>query len=286
MYVVDLFCGCGGFSCGAEKAGHTIAMAVDNWDVAIAAHKHNHPRTSHYLMDLGGDLLTVKTLIETHIPTGAKWHLHGSPPCQSLSAANRLKGDVDEGMRLVKWYLDLVRLCKPTSWSMEQVIAARHGLENVNVPKYIVNTSDYGVAQTRKRLFMGEGWVLPLPLPRGNNALIDKLPYLKDEGIEYVKGYSGTRAVIVKGQHVGNVKLQGLEGFRTINEPAYTLCAIGPLGLYDKSLNRVRSITVKEALTIQGFPKEFEIPTNIKNKDAFRLIGNSVSPPIAYMLLK
>lgn len=285
MYVVDLFCGLGGFSCGATKAGHKIVLAIDNWDIAIQAHKYNHPKTAHYIMELGGDLHKVKNLIYAHIPKGSSWHLHGSPPCQNLSAANRTKGDIKEGMRLVTWYLELVKICRPTSWSMEQVIKARHYLEHLNIPMYIINTSDYGIPQTRKRLFIGEGWTLPVSVP-GSNALSDKLPYLKNEGIVYIKGYSGTRSVVINGIHVGNIKLSGLEGFKTIDEPSYTLCAIGPLGLYDFRLNRVRSITIREAMIIQGFPNNYKIPDTITNKDAYSLIGNSVSPPIAYFMLK
>jgi site-specific DNA-cytosine methylase len=68
MYIVDLFCGLGGFSCGAAKAGHKIVLAIDNWDVAVKAHKYNHPNTVHYTMELGEDLLMVKNLIYAHIP--------------------------------------------------------------------------------------------------------------------------------------------------------------------------------------------------------------------------
>jgi site-specific DNA-cytosine methylase len=114
---------------------------------------------------------------------------------------------------------------------------------------------------------MGEGWKLSVGVP-GSNVLSDKLQYLKNEGIVYIKGYSG------------------MKGFRSIDEPTYTLCAIGPLGLYDSELNRVRSITINEAMIIQGFPDSYKIPDIITNKDAYRLIGNSISPPISYLMLR
>jgi site-specific DNA-cytosine methylase len=56
--------------------------------------------------------------------------------------------------------------------------------------------------------------------------------------------------------------------------------------VYDKNLNRIRQISVREALTIQGFPKSYELPENLIKKDSYRLVGNSVAPPIAYLIMK
>lgn len=54
LYVIDLFCGAGGFSTGAKQAGAKIAIAIDTWDIALDVHKHNHPNTKHLNMELGG----------------------------------------------------------------------------------------------------------------------------------------------------------------------------------------------------------------------------------------
>src|SRR3989338_9614250 len=113
MLVVDLFCGCGGVSTGASRAGHKVVLAVDCWDTALEVHELNYPDTVHINYTLGGDLRACKALIMKHLPRGARWHLHGSPPCQKLSIANRTKGDVDGGMDLVEWYLQLVKACNP-----------------------------------------------------------------------------------------------------------------------------------------------------------------------------
>lgn len=284
MYIVDLFCGCGGFSTGAVMAKHTVVLAIDTWDKALIAHEHNHPETVHYKMELGSDLQETKRLIMKHVPDKKNWHIHGSPPCQNLSVANRTAGDTKEGMRLVYWYLDLVKLCNPTSWSMEQVIGARHHLKASDFPQFhIVNTADYLVPQTRKRLFIGDGWTMPEPL--GTVSLIDKLPHLKDEGIAYVKGYSNTRSVNVNGVHLGNIKNKGLQGFRPTDVPTFTLCATGPLGLFDADLNKVREITIREALRIQGFPTTYTIPDDMGKGDSYKLVGNAVAPPIAYLIM-
>lgn len=287
MLIVDLFCGCGGFSSGASMAGHEVVLAIDNWHDALETHQYNHPKTTHINMDLGGDLNTCKNLIMKHVRPGNKWHLHGSPPCQSLSVANRTQNNTVKGMQLVNWYLDLVKLCKPDSWSMEQVIAAKKYFRTSGYRTHIINTVDYMIPQTRKRLFVGEGWNRPVEL--GQIPLSKKLPHLEKEG-DLIKGYKNSVSVRdAVGNHVYNRKITGLEGFKTIHEPTYTLCATGPLKLFrsreDGTPVNVRNLTIRESLTIQGFPTDYIFPPDMSKTSAFKQIGNAVSPPIAYLIM-
>ena len=41
--VIDLFCGCGGFSKGFQQAGFDIRFGIDMWKDAIVTYKHNFP---------------------------------------------------------------------------------------------------------------------------------------------------------------------------------------------------------------------------------------------------
>ena len=289
MLVVDLFCGCGGFSTGATLAGHQVVLAIDNWTPALIAHEHNHPETTHLQLELGGDLAQIRDLISEHIhPRDTPWHLHGSPPCQNLSAANK-NGNAVEGMRLVRWFLSLVKLCRPTTWSMEQVTGAKSRLRTVDLPVgariYELNTADFGVPQTRKRLYICGG--LDAPSPTVTVGLDQVLPYLADEG-DLIKGYKNTVSVHHRGEHLGNRALRGYEGFRSISEPTYTVCATGPLRLFQSTSagpQAVRSLTIQEHLIIQGFPDDYEIPEGISKGDSFTLVGNAVSPQMAYLLM-
>jgi len=43
--VIDLFAGCGGFSCGFEKAGFEITTAVEYDKMIAASYQHNHQNT-------------------------------------------------------------------------------------------------------------------------------------------------------------------------------------------------------------------------------------------------
>lgn len=47
--VVELFCGCGGTSCGFEMAGYDILLGVDIHAPAIETFQANHPLSSTIL---------------------------------------------------------------------------------------------------------------------------------------------------------------------------------------------------------------------------------------------
>ena len=44
MKVIDLFCGCGGFSEGFRQAGFEIVLGVDIWDIACKSFEANFPK--------------------------------------------------------------------------------------------------------------------------------------------------------------------------------------------------------------------------------------------------
>lgn len=156
--VVDLFCGGGGFSQGAVQAGAKVVLAIDCWEPALKVHEANHPSTPTFNYQLGGSIVETAVFIREHLTPGAHFHLHGSPPCQALSTAS--KHDGEDGMVLVNWFIDLVRYMEPDSWSMENVVpvAKRLDRSRPGTPWKKLNSANFGVAQTRNRIFAGEGW--------------------------------------------------------------------------------------------------------------------------------
>lgn len=47
LKAVDLFCGAGGMTTGAEQAGMKVVLAVNHWTTAISSHRQNHPHVRH-----------------------------------------------------------------------------------------------------------------------------------------------------------------------------------------------------------------------------------------------
>lgn len=50
--VTDMFCGAGGSSTGAVKAGAIVSLAINHWPRAIETHNTNHPNATHVLTDI------------------------------------------------------------------------------------------------------------------------------------------------------------------------------------------------------------------------------------------
>jgi DNA (cytosine-5)-methyltransferase 1 len=50
--VTDMFCGAGGSTTGAVRAGAHVPLAINHWPVAIETHNRNYPQTTHVLTDI------------------------------------------------------------------------------------------------------------------------------------------------------------------------------------------------------------------------------------------
>ena len=182
VQVVDLFCGGGGFTEGAVRAGADVVLSIDCWEPAIQIHKANHPDIPCENYTLGGSIVETAAFIRSRLTPGAHFHLHGSPPCQKLSNASN--GDAEEGMILVNWFIDLVRYMKPDSWSMENVVPVAKKIDKhrPGTPHVKLNSADFGVPQTRNRIFAGEGWVAePTHTKDEWVSVIEALPHLEGE---------------------------------------------------------------------------------------------------------
>lgn len=174
---VDLFAGAGGLSLGLQRAGWTIAAAVDTNERALETHAANFPGMS-LRMDLG-DPAERERLEELLAPArGMIDLLAGGPPCQPYSRAGRSKirhlverhGRDPHDRRRELWaaYLDMVERLRPRAVLMENVPdmglsddfavvrALEHRLEDMGYATQVrlVDAWRYGVPQHRKRLIL------------------------------------------------------------------------------------------------------------------------------------
>ncbi|MFP8941730.1 DNA (cytosine-5-)-methyltransferase [Streptomyces fenghuangensis] len=205
---VDLFSGAGGLSLGLERAGWTVAAAVDVDKRALETHAHNFPGLSLEL-DLGdpaGRDELVRLMDGVTIDLVA-----GGPPCQPFSRAGRskIRSLVKEGKRdpndlrreLWRAYLDIVTRLKPRAVLMENVpdmglgddfFVIRHMEEELERAGYatqvrLVDAWRYGVPQHRKRLILLARndtdvftWREPDPKQTVLRDAIGDLPVLED----------------------------------------------------------------------------------------------------------
>ena len=239
--VIDLYCGMGGFTQGAVEAGATVILSCDFWDEAVKVHKLNHPGIPCLQLKLGSpsDWKLIKQYIDKY--PNHHIHLHGSPPCQALSQASRT--NAEEGMPLVLHFLDLVEKLKPHSWSMENVVPMRKRLPE-GTSSVVLNSADFGVPQTRRRCIAGEGWLAnPSHSKEEWVSVIQVLPYLKNELITHLQGYSRRRPIMNKGVYTGKSTSRiPPDGCKTLDEPSFTVCS-GSMNLFSMDSGRANAKT-------------------------------------------
>lgn len=163
--IIDLFCGAGGISLGAARAGFAIGGAVDLDPFASNTYKQNFPKTAILNADiskLDGQMLT--TLF--NVSNGDLSGIVGGPPCQGFS--NIGKRDRNDPRNAL--FVDLFRLVAesiPKFFLVENVPGilreSNSDIRNAAFAyiesKYIflsemcLSAGDYGAPTIRKRVF-------------------------------------------------------------------------------------------------------------------------------------
>lgn len=175
--VLDIFCGAGGMSLGFQNAGCQILGGIDLNPHAINTHHQNF--VSSKLKLPAQDIRDVRDLHNLQLSPNEVDILVGGPPCQVFSRVGigkmrKLGQDIESDHRnfLYKEFIRFVSFYKPLCFVMENVdnlarkeetIAKIHrdfsrnrykGYPGYNVSYQVLDASDFGVPQKRKRLFI------------------------------------------------------------------------------------------------------------------------------------
>jgi len=159
--IVDLFCGCGGFSLGAELAGFRSLVAIDIDPTLQSGFAKNFPLSKPIegnVAEIG--LADWSLLIGKARPDG----IIGGPPCQGFSRIGKRRKE-DPRNTLIHHFYRHINLLQPKFFVMENV----EGLlddENIGVlmsaietvsdtytiiGPFVVNAADFGAATNRYR---------------------------------------------------------------------------------------------------------------------------------------
>lgn len=159
--VIDLFAGVGGLSLGFEMQGFDVVLANEYDESIAAAYRVNHQNTNMIVGDI-----TRLDLVEIFGPYSGKVDaVIGGPPCQGFSQKGQRKTIHDARNFLFKYYVKVVELVHPKYFVMENVpnlLTAENGFFRNEIEKLfndmgyyltlgILNASDYGVPQNRRR---------------------------------------------------------------------------------------------------------------------------------------
>lgn len=163
IYIVDLFCGAGGFTKGFELEEFESILAIDKWDDAVNTYNYNRSRKDALSIDINDytDEM-IKSKMKEYDISG----VIGGPPCQGFSMVGKRETG-DERNSLYLQYVRFVKIIKPKFFILENVkgllsmengfykedIINRFSELGYNVCYKLMKASDYGVPQSRERVF-------------------------------------------------------------------------------------------------------------------------------------
>lgn len=313
MNIISLFSGAGGLDLGFEQAGFKIAIA-NEFDKSIwKTYEKNHKS-----LLLKEDIRNLKA---SDFPDNIVGII-GGPPCQSWSEAGSLKGIDDDRGLLFYDYIRILKEKKPLFFLAENVkgmLANRHSdaVQNImymfkeagyNVTINLVNASDYGVPQDRKRVFyvgfrkdLCINFEFPKPITKDKlekKTFKDVIWDLKDTAMPALdKNISNGKVLPVLNHEffIGSYSsiFMSRNRVRSWDEQAFTIQASGrQCQLHPQAPKMVkleqnkfifkpgyerqyRRLTVRECARIQGFPDDFEFIYE-KVNDGYKMVGNAV----------
>ena len=232
----------------------------------------------------------------------------GGSPCQSFSMMGKRKGLEDARGTLFYDYARLIKEIKPRVFIFENVpgmlmhdngktwetIKSIFNSLNYDIHYKVLNSSDYGIPQSRKRLFVvgfkgtkKRNFNFPETFELNTQAKdlldkeIDQKYYFKKKGFEFVTnpknaGRAKINSTIIRTEKRnqqfnwnGDFRFEPLDTItnKEILETAY-------IGYYQGKKGVARKLTPRECHRLMGFGEDFIINPN--DTDAYKQSGNSI----------
>lgn len=298
MKCIDLFAGLGGFTEGAEQAGHDVIWAANHWGAAVDTHAANHADTVHACQDL-------QQQDWTQVPPHDL--LLASPACQGHTPARGRERPHHDAMRSTAWAVVSALECHLPSLALVENVpafckwqlfpawcSALHALGYAIAP-HVVDCADLGVPQNRVRMFIAltrTKHPVEFMLPRQGHVPAETFVNF-DAGrwspVERKGRSLNTLARIYRGrkQH-GERFLTSYYGMgsgkigRSIERPIGTVTTRDRWAVIDG--DRMRMLSIPEARAAMTIPEGYRLPAN--KRDAMMMLGNAVPPQAARTVIE
>jgi|688.fasta_scaffold58458_3 DNA (cytosine-5)-methyltransferase 1 len=321
MKIVSFFAGAGGLDLGFRKAGFDVIWA-NEYDKAIwQTYEKNHPATKL-------DRRSIVDIPSHEVPDCDG--IIGGPPCQSWSEAGSKRGIKDKRGQLFYEFMRILADKKPKFFLAENVSGMllpthREALATIKqmfqdigytLSFKLLNASDFGVPQDRKRVFfvgyrqdLGKSFEFPAPTTPLKKITLDQaIGDLKETVISAKAGNftNGDACLYLNHEYM-------IGGFSSIymsrnrvrkwDEVSFTIQAGGrhaPIHPQAPTMNFIsqnvrefvkgkehlyRRMSIRECARVQTFPDKFKFYyTNVM--DGYKMIGNAVPVRLAQILAK
>lgn len=304
MRTLDLFCGAGLSSSGARAAGVSMVGAVDLCPIATKTYAHNFPGAEvvnkrledirpNWLRDKIGDIDLLLASPECTNHTCAK----GSAPRSEQSRAT--------AMQLVRYakafeprWIVMENVVHMRPWSRYPELIKTLKEMGYNVREQVIDSSKFGVAQKRRRLFIicdNEAEPAEIKPPkkctqRSVRNILDtdgewKTTPLFRQGRAKDTIARARRAMKELGKDESFLIVyygtDGCGGWQRLDRPLRTVTTVDRFALVrptDRGY-QMRMLQVPELMRAMGLDDTFAMPAGTR-RDKIRLLGNGVCPPV------
>ncbi|KAI1208658.1 S-adenosyl-L-methionine-dependent methyltransferase [Annulohypoxylon truncatum] len=290
----DMFCGAGGASCGAKKAGMRIMLSVDNAQGACNTYRIMYPEADLRQQDM------YDFIIEMRHSSYRIDVLHLSPPCQYWSPAHTTPGVNDDANIAILFAChELIKILRPRIFTVEQTFGILHPRfefyfnslihgftkHDYSIRWKVVNLLTWGAPSQRNRLIM-IGACIGEELPPFPVATHSEGPVEGDGTKPYRTVQQTLRTIPPSARwddelHSPNKMKRVLRPRWDPNIPLLrTITCSGGVGNYHYA--GLRDFTLREYAVLQGFPPDY----NFQKPSQKRQIGNAFPPLVVKQLYK
>ncbi len=309
LRTIDLFCGAGGSSWGARLAGAEIVAGCDLSPVAGRVYSRNFPEARffgsrleemdpHRLIDELGpiDLLLASPECTNHSPA------KGAAPRCELSKETAFQVTRYAEAFEPRWMV-IENVVSMRKWSRyREFVDSLEGL-GYHTSEHILDSSHFGVPQTRRRLFILCDRKTPPPdsIPNGKkgksaSTIIEgngKYPFtpLKTERRALATLERAERAMAELGKNEAFLLVyygsDHAGGWQPLTRPLRTLTTLDRFALVKptKKGHVMRMLQVPELKAAMGMPKRFRLDEGTR-REHIKLIGNAVCPPVMRTVIR
>jgi len=305
---IDLFCGAGGSSFGARKAGAAIVAGFDIWQTAIVAYKTNFPEAKAFHNDLRN--LSPKVIRKE---IGEIDLILGSPECTNHSVAKGARDRCEASKNTAFEVTRFAEVFRPKWIIIENVVEMsawnKHTklINELNELKYYVNeiqlnSADFGVPQARNRLFLlcSLSDKIHPPKPTSNqrmpvSSIIDwsdryalSPVFKKGRAEKTLKRATNAIEVLGKNEPFIMVYYGTGHGWQSIDKPLRTITTLDRFALVipTKNGHMMRMLQPEELKLAMGFTDEYNLKLQMTRREKIMLMGNGVCPPVMTEILK
>ena len=307
---LDIFCGAGGSSAGAKAAGAEIVAGIDACPVATGTFEANFPNAkvvTNRLEDVSlpdlkrrigpVDLLLASPECRNH--TCAR----GGAPLDELSRETALL-TIEYAQAFQPRWLVLENVIHMRPWSRYDELKNSLGQLGYNLAEHVLNASDFGVPQARRRLFlMGDRERQPefnvptqIQNPATAKSILDEPGTWRMSPLFSPRRAKATiakaeRAFAALGEETGFLLVyygnDGSGGWQPLDRPLRTITTVDRFALvdHDGDLWRMRMLQVPELRRAMGHSNDFKLPVGTR-RDRIKLLGNGVCPPVMESVIR